>query len=217
LGGTKAAMAFTDPPYNVGLGDHGGQGRDARRRRIANDALDPAAWEAFSAAWAGVLVGAVDGALYVCMSSKEWPTVARALEAAGGHWSDTLIWWKDRFTLGRSDFQRQYEPIWYGWPEGSDHWFAGDRAQSDVWSIPRPAISNLHPAMKPLALIERALDLGSRLGERVLDPFAGSGSTLIACERTGRLAAVLELDPTYADVILARWEAFTGGQASRVA
>ena len=85
-------MSFTDPPYNVDLGNHGGQGRGARRRRIANDALDPLAWEGFVRAWARNLLTSVDGAIYCCMSSKELPLVSRVLAEEGGHWSDTLIW-----------------------------------------------------------------------------------------------------------------------------
>ena len=215
LGGRQAAMAFTDPPYNVALGDHGGRQRGARRRRIANDALDPVAWEAFVRGWAKPLLGSVDGALYVCMSSKEWPLVARILAEEGGHWSDTIIWAKDRFVLGRADYQRAYEPIWYGWREGALHHWCGDRDQSDVWQIARPADAPLHPVMKPLALMERAITNSSRARGLVLDPFSGSGSTLIACERTDRACAAIELDPVYVDVTLARWEAFAGLVAVR--
>jgi DNA modification methylase len=215
-GGRRADMAFTDPPYNVSLGDHGGQSRDTRRRRIANDALDPEAWEAFVGAWSRLLVEAVDGAIYVCMSSKEWPLVSRLLAEAGGHWSDTVIWAKDRFVLGRADYQRGYEPIWYGWRDGVDHHWCGDRDQSDVWQIARPAEAPLHPVMKPLGLMERAIRNSSRDDAVVLDPFLGSGSTLIAAERTGRTCFGLELDPRYCDVILARWEAFSGDTAVRI-
>ena len=136
-------MAFTDPPYNVALGDHGGQQR-GRRRRIANDALDPAPGRR-SSGLGPHLVANVDGAIYVCMSSKEWPLVTAVLAEAGGHWSDTIIWAKDRFVLGRADYQRQYEPIWYGWREGVDHHWCGDRDQGDVWQIARPAEAPLHP------------------------------------------------------------------------
>jgi DNA modification methylase len=216
LGGRKADMVFTDPPYNVALGDHGGQGRGRRRRRIANDALDPVAWEAFVRGWAKPLIASTDGALYVCMSSKEWPLVARVLAEEGGHWSDTIIWRKDRFVLGRADYQRAYEPIWFGWPEGAAHVWCGDRDQEDVWDLARPSDAPLHPTMKPLPLMERAITNSSRAGALILDPFAGSGSTLIACERTGRVGAVVELDPRYCDVILARWEAFTERQAERI-
>ncbi|HLF72170.1 MAG TPA: ParB N-terminal domain-containing protein, partial [Dehalococcoidia bacterium] len=101
--GKKAAMAFTDPPYNVSLGDHGGQQRGQRRRRIENDALPPEQWEAFVRSWSRNLLASVDGALYVCMSTKEWPLVSRVLAESGAHWSDTIIWAKDRFVLGRAD------------------------------------------------------------------------------------------------------------------
>jgi DNA modification methylase len=147
------------------------------------------------------------------MSAKELPTVSRVLAEAGGHWSDTIIWAKDRFVLGRADYQRGYEPIWYGWRVGARHHWCGDRDQNDVWTIERPADSPLHPTMKPLVLFERAMTNSSRPGDRVLDPFSGSGTTLIAAERTGRLAAAIELDPRYIDVAIARWEAFSGQEA----
>ena len=216
LGGARAAMAFTDPPYNVSLGDHGGHRPGARRRRIANDSLDPAAWGRFVRAWAATLLAGVDGAIYVCMSSKELPLVSRVLAEKGGHWSDTLIWHKERFVPGQADYQRAYEPIWYGWREGASHHWCGDRDQDDVWQIARPSDAPLHPTMKPPGLMERAISNSSREGELVLDPFLGSGSTLIACERTGRVCAGIEIDPVYADVILARWERFSGSIAERV-
>ena len=216
LVGRRPAMAFTDPPYNVSLGDHGGQQREARRRRIQNDALDPTAWEAFCRAWIRVLLDAVDGAIYCAMSSKELPLVSRILAEEGGHWSDTIIWAKDRFVLGRADYQRAYEPIWYGWREGASHHWCGDRDQGDVWEIARPAEAPLHPVMKPLRLMERAIDNSSRQDDVILDLFLGSGSTLIAAERTGRACFGLELDPRYCDVSLARWEAFTGERAERI-
>ncbi len=134
-------MAFTDPPYNVGLGDHGGQQRGQRRRRIQNDSLPPVEWEAFCARWARNLLSYTDGAIYVCMSTKEWPLVSRVFAEEGAHWSDTIIWAKDRFVLGRADYQRQYEPIWYGWREGAKHHWRGDRDQGDVWRIDRPSAS----------------------------------------------------------------------------
>jgi len=130
-------------------------------------------------------------------------------------WSDTLIWAKDRFVLGRADYQRAYEPIWYGWREGAKHVWKGGRDQDDVWHIDRPSESPLHPTMKPLPLIERAIENSSEPGALVLDPFMGSGSTLIACERTGRISAGIEVDPRYCDVIVVRWEAFTGLKAEK--
>jgi DNA modification methylase len=212
----KAQMAFTDPPYNVSYGDHGGQQRGARKRRIKNDALSPEDWEAFCRGWAKQLIDAVDGAVYVCMSTREWPVVSRVLADAGAHWSDTIIWAKDRFVLGRADYQRQYEPIWFGWRDGAQHHWCGDRDQGNVWTIPRPAESALHPTMKPLALVERAIENSSKPGDAVLDLFLGSGTTLIAAERTGRVCYGLEIDPKYVRVAIARWEAFTGGKAEKL-
>jgi DNA modification methylase len=217
LGAQRANMAFTDPPYNVDLGRHGGASRTGRRRTIANDALPPEQWDAFCRAWAKNLLSYVDGALYICMSTKEWPLVTHVLEEAGAHWSDTLIWAKDRFVLGRADYQRQYEPIWYGWREGANHHWCGDRDQSDVWTIPRQAESELHPTMKPLALVERAIENSSRAGDVVLDVFLGSGTTVIAAERTGRICFGMELDPHYCRIVIARWEAFSGLKAEKLA
>jgi DNA modification methylase len=197
LDGRRAAMCFTDPPYDVDYGNHGGQQRGTRRRTIANDALPPEEWEAFCRGWARQLIDHVDGALYICMSSKEWPTVSRILAELGGHWSDTIIWVKDRFVLGRADYQRQYEPLWYGWRDGARRHWCGDRKQGDVWTIPRPAESELHPTMKPLELVERAIENSSRTGEVVLDLFLGSGTTVIAAERTGRVCYGVEVDPHY--------------------
>jgi DNA modification methylase len=213
--GKTAAMAFTNPPYNVSYGDHGGQQPGSRRRRIENDSLSPAEWEWFCRGWARNLLHFVDGALYVCMSSREWPTVSLILAEDGAHWSDTIIWAKDRFTLGRADYQRQYEPLWYGWREGARRHWRGDRDQGDVWSIRRPDESPLHPTMKPIDLIERAMENSSRSGDVVLDLFLGSGSTMIAAERTGRVCYAMEQDPRYCDVAVKRWEAFSGAKAVR--
>ena len=215
LGRTPAAMGFCDPPYNVAYGDHGGQQRGSKKRRIANDAMPAKEWDAFCRGWSKQLLSNVDGALYVCMSTKEWPLVSRVLEEEGAHWSDTIIWVKDRFTLGRADYQRQYEPLWFGWREGAKHHWCGDRDQGDVWKIARPAASPLHPTMKPLELVERAIENSSVADDTVLDLFLGSGSTLIACERTGRQCRAVELDPAYVDVAVARWEAFTGLKATK--
>jgi DNA modification methylase len=213
LGETRPAMCFTDPPYNVGLGDHGGQQRGSKKRRIQNDAMAPEQWAVFVRGWAGNLVAAVDGAIYCCMSTKEWGSVSAALAEAGGHWSDTIIWKKDRFVLGRADYQRQYEPIWFGWREETKHHWCGDRDQGDVWEVDRPSESDAHPTMKPLALVERAITNSSRQGDVVLDLFLGSGSTLIAAERTGRVCLGMELDAHYGSVVLARYESFSGKEA----
>jgi DNA modification methylase len=147
------------------------------------------------------------------MSSAELHTLQQAFTAAGGHWSTFLIWAKNHFTLGRSDYQRQYEPILYGWAAGATHYWCGARNQGDVWSLARPVANREHPTMKPVELVERALQNSSRVGDTVLDPFAGSGTTLIACERLQRRARLVELDARYVDVICQRWEQFRGQAA----
>ena len=153
------------------------------------------------------------GALYICMSSAEIGTLKHAFEQAGGRWSTFVIWAKNAFTLGRSDYQRQYEPILYGWPQGSDHYWCGARDQGDVWRHDRPVKNDLHPTMKPVGLVERAIRNSSKRRDVVFDPFAGSGTTLMAAEATGRRAALLELDPAYCDVIVRRWQEGTGQSA----
>jgi DNA modification methylase len=212
LGGTPADMAITDPPYNVDLGASAPKSK-ARRKKIANDAHPPEAWEAFVRAFALNIVELVDGAIYIFMSCREWPTLSKVMAESGAHWSDTIIWKKDRFTVGLSDYQRGYEPIWYGWREGASHHWIGARDQSDVWDIARPGASPLHPATKPLAVLERAIENSSLIGGRVLDPFLGSGSTIIAAERTGRIGLGIELEPLYVDIAIRRWERFTGATA----
>jgi DNA modification methylase len=156
-----------------------------------------------------------DGAVYICMSSSELHTLQKAFITAGGHWSTFIIWAKNTFTIGRSDYQRQYEPILYGWREGVNHYWCRDRDQGDVWQVDKPSSSPLHPTMKPLALIERAIQNSSQSGDKVLDTFLGSGSTLIACDRTGRICYGMELEPLYVDVAVMRYEAFTGEKAKR--
>ena len=130
-----------------------------------------------------------------------------------GKWSTFAIWAKNTFTLGRSDYQRQYEPILYGWKQGIDHYWCGDRDQGDVWFFDKPARNDLHPTMKPVALVERAILNSSKSRDIVFDPLGGSGTTLIAAERTGRRARLIELDPKYADVIVRRWQQQTGQTA----
>jgi DNA modification methylase len=117
------------------------------------------------------------------------------------------------FTLGRADYQRQYEPILYSWKDGVDHYSCGARDQGDVWFFDKPVRNDLHPTMKPVALVERAVRNSSKSRDIVLDPFGGSGSTLIACEKAGRQARLVELDPKYCDVIVRRWQEWTGEQA----
>ena len=132
---------------------------------------------------------------------------------AGGKWSTFIIWAKNTFTLGRADYQRQYEPILYGWVSDKAHYWCGDRNQSDIWEYNKPQHNDLHPTMKPVELVERAINNSSKVGEIVLDGFGGSGSTLIACEKPGRVARFMELDPKDCDVFVKRCEDWTGKKA----
>ncbi len=209
LGGAKANMVFTDPPYNVSY-----VGKNKKAESILNDALG-AEFGGFLTSALTQLVANCRGAMYVAMSSSELDTLQAAFRAAGGHFSTFIIWAKDRFALGSADYQRQYEPMLYGWPQGAKRHWCGDRDQSDVWQIKRHARNDLHPTMKPVELVERAIRNSSMPGHVVLDGFGGSGTTLIAAEKAGRVARLIELDPKYCDVIVRRWQDWTGQRATR--
>ncbi|MDZ4296106.1 MAG: site-specific DNA-methyltransferase [Patescibacteria group bacterium] len=178
----------------------------------------------------------VRGDVYVAMSSSELHTLQKAFIDCGGHWSTFIIWVKNTFTIGRANYQRQYEPILYGWFEGSSHYWSGRRnlgdvvkevmreevdgtkwlkieeggIETDIWEFPKPTKNKEHPTMKPIALCTRAISNSSLRDEIVLDLFGGSGSTLIAAEQTGRMCYMMELDPKYCDVIRKRYEILTG-------
>jgi DNA modification methylase len=209
-----ADMVFTDPPYNV---DYANSAKDKMRgkdRPILNDNLGDGFYDFLLAALTPMLERCA-GATYIAMSSSELDTLQQAFRAAGGKWSTFIIWAKNTFTLGRADYQRQYEPILYGWPEGQNRHWCGDRDQGDVWNIKKPQKNDLHPTMKPVELVERAIRNSSRPGDIVLDPFGGSGTTLIAAEKSGRIGWLIELDPKYVDVIVRRWQDWTGQRTVR--
>lgn len=210
----QANMVFTDPPYNV---DYANSAKDKMRgkdRPILNDNLGDGFYDFLLAALTPMLERCA-GATYIAMSSSELDTLQSSFRAAGGKWSTFIIWAKNTFTLGRADYQRQYEPILYGWPEGENRHWCGDRDQGDVWNIKKPQKNDLHPTMKPVELVERAIRNSSRPGDIVLDPFGGSGTTLIAAEKTGRIGWLIELDPKYVDVIVRRWQDWSGQEAYR--
>ena len=212
----QADMVFTDPPYNV---DYANSAKDKMRgkdRPILNDNLGDGFYDFLLAALTPMLERC-SGATYIAMSSSELDTLQQAFRAAGGKWSTFIIWAKNTFTLGRADYQRQYEPILYGWPEGQNRHWCGDRDQGDVWNIKKPQKNDLHPTMKPVELVERAIRNSSRPGDIVLDPFGGSGTTLIAADKTGRIGWLIELDPKYVDVIVRRWQDWSGQEAYREA
>ena len=220
--GERADFIFTDPPWNVNYGavekgNHKGKQIWKRQpRTILNDHMEADDWQGFCNAIAGSLFAASkSGApIYCVMSAQEWPIIDAALRQAGFHWSSTIIWTKDKLVLSRKDYHTQYEPIWYGWNESGPRLVQlEDRKQSDVWEMERPRRSDLHPTTKPVELVERAINNSAKAGGTVLDLFGGSGSTLIAAEKAGRKARLVELDPKYVDVIITRWQEYTGQKA----
>jgi DNA modification methylase len=212
LAGQRVQMIWSDLPYNVNYANSAKDKLRGKHRPILNDNLGEGFYDfVFDAL--SLMLPHCDGAVYIAMSSSELDTLQAAFRAAGGKWSTFIIWAKHTFTLGRADYQRQYEPILYGWPEGSSRHWCGDRDQGDVWNIKKPARNDLHPTMKPVELMERSIRNSSRPGDVVLDCFGGSGSTLIAAEKAGRRCFMMELDPKYCDVIVRRWQEFSGGKA----
>jgi DNA modification methylase len=215
LDGALADICWTDPPWNVAYGksDH----PSYRKREIANDDLGEA-FPGFCAAFcAGIKAATKPGAaLYMAMSAQEWPVIDAALRHAGFHWSSTIIWAKDSLVLGRGDYHRQYEPLWYGWNEDAPRLHPlEDRKQSDVWNIDRPKRSEEHPTMKPVELVARSLSNSSDPAGLVFEPFSGSGTTILAAEQTGRRCCALELEPKYVQVAIERWQKFTGQKARK--
>jgi DNA modification methylase len=219
MDGALADMCWTDPPWNVAYGENTNPaGWSGKHRPIANDNLGEA-FPGFCTAFCGEIARVVKpGApLYMAMSAQEWPTIHGALTGMGFHWSSTIIWAKDSLVLSRKDYHTQYEPIWYGWREGSARLVElEDRTQSDLWQIPRPKRSAEHPTMKPVELVARSLKNSSKQFDLILEPFSGSGTTLLAAEQTMRRCYAIELEPRYVQVAIERWEAFTGMKAKKL-
>ena len=218
LGDQLVDMTFTDPPYNVNYGktmkDLARARKGAAKRAIINDNLGSEFTEFLQKICANILE-VTKGACYICMSSSEIDVLKKSFTDAGGRFSTFIVWAKNHFTLGKSDYQRHYELMLYGWKDSNDHYWCGKRNESDVWHYPKPQKSELHPTMKPVELCQRAIINSSKTKDIVLDLFGGSGSTLIACERTSRQCRMMELDPRYVDVIVKRWQEYTGGEAVR--
>ena len=220
MDGKQAHIVWTDPPWNVGYGssDHPSW-KTGADRQILNDSMSTEEFADFlSKSFANMREVLCDGAMvYVVMSAQEWGTLMLVMNELGFHWSSTIIWNKDHFVLSRKDYHTKYEPVWYGWL-GSDKRLCPlkDREQSDVWDIDRPVSSPEHPTMKPIELIAKALMNSSRKSDIVIDFFGGSGSTLIAAEKTGRTCYMMELDPKYLDVICKRYEELTGEKGVKI-
>ena len=192
-------------------------GKTAGALTIANDDLGIEGTRALVAAALRLVPLRAGGAFY--LASPAGPAhlaFLLALADAGLTVRQTLIWVKDRFVLGHSDYHYRHEPILYGWRDGAAHTFRADRTEDTIWEIARPSRSEIHPTMKPVELVERAIRNSCAPGDTVSDPFAGSGTTIIAAERTDRRCLAAEIDPRYAQVAIERWQTFTRERATRL-
>jgi DNA modification methylase len=210
MGADKAQLVASDPPYNV---DYVGHTED--RLTIAGDRMTEAEFQQFLAVVFAHYRELIrnDGSLYVFHPSSWQREFQVAMEAAGFQIRCQIIWAKNTFAWGFGRYKFQHEPLFYAHVAGErDQWY-GDKSQSTLWNVDKPAANRVHPTMKPVELIDRALINSSKQGDIVADLFGGSGSTLIACERRGRKARLMEIDPKYCDVIVRRWQDHTGKKA----
>jgi DNA modification methylase len=211
MAGEAADLVFTDPPYNVDY-----EGYTDEKLKIQGDRMKPEEFDRFlRGTFANYRAVVKPGAsLYVCHASSVQREFQNALAAGGFTVRCQIIWAKNTFAWGFGRYKFQHEPLFYCHVAGQkDAWY-GDKSQSTLWQEKKPAANRLHPTMKPVELVERALLNSSKAGDVVADFFGGSGSTLIACERRSRKARLMELDPKYADVIIQRWQEYTGKVAT---
>ena len=211
MDGQLADQLVTDPPYNIAY-----EGGSKKRDQIKNDEMADEEFRQFLkdvyiAANAVMKAGAV---FYIWHADTEGYNFRGAARDMGWKVRQTLIWNKDNSAFGRSDYHWKHEPCLYGWKEGAAHLWAADRKQTTVIQCKRPSKSDLHPTMKPVELMEYQILNNTKGSDIVLDLFGGSGSTMIAAEKIGRKSYLMELDPKYCDVIVKRWEDFTGEKAA---
>lgn len=241
MDGALADMILTDPPYNVAY-----EGGTKDKLAIMNDNMDDESFRAFlqDAFCAGDSALKKGGAFYIWHADSEGFNFRYACKAVGWEVKQCLIWNKNALVLGRQDYQWKHEPCLYGWKSGASHYFVKNRKlttvlndgvdidvmtsdelrelireitePSSVINENKPTRNGEHPTMKPVGLLSRQIRNSSRIGEKVLDLFGGSGSTLIACEQLGRTCYMMELDPKYCDVIIKRWETLTGEKAVKI-
>lgn len=202
MAGNKANLIVTDPPYNV---EYVGKTKD--KLTIQNDRMEKGNFYQFLLAAYQRMESALadDGSIYVFHADTEGLNFRKAFEDAGFYLSGCCIWKKPSMVLGRSPYQWQHEPCLYGWKKKGKHQWYSDRKQTTIWEFDRPSRSREHPTMKPIPLLAYPIQNSSMTNCIVLDPFGGSGSTLIACEQTGRICYTVELDPKYCDVIVNRY------------
>jgi len=211
MGNVKADLWLTDPPYNVAY-----EGKTADSLTIENDSMNDESFRSFlkdsySSAHNIMKEGA---SFYIWHADSEGYNFRGTCRDVGLKVRQCLIWAKNAFVLGRQDYHWQHEPCLYGWKDGAAHTWETDRKQTTLLEFDRPQRNAEHPTMKPVALFEYLVTNSSRKGAVVFDGFCGSGTTVLACEKTGRTSYSIELDPRYCDVIINRWQDFTGKQAT---
>lgn len=218
MNGNKADMVFTDPPYLMGFTGNihadGSKSFNAKFGRIKNDKMTREEGDNFILNIFKNIKTFNKGAFYVCFYRLGLDYIFRALDKLNNQYKALIIWNKGNHTLSNSDYMSKYEPIVYGW--FNDHLFYGGRSNFDIWDIQRTLKNDLHPTMKPIALCSKAIVNSSKKEDIVLDLFGGSGSTLISCQQLERKCYTMELDPKYIDVIIERWENFTGEKAVKI-
>lgn len=215
MDGNKADMLLTDPPYNV---DYTGKASELETRKIENDKMEDSAFQdfltsAFSNAAENMKAG---GVFYIWHADSEGLNFRVACKKAGFQVRQCLIWNKNAMVMGRQDYQWKHEPCLYGWKDGASHLWASDRKQTTVLDFEKPQKNNLHPTMKPIKLFDYQIKNNTKGDDIVLDLFGGSGTTIMAAEQNGRRGFVMEYDPKFVDVIVDRWEQFTGMKAKKI-
>ena len=209
MNGSKADQWVTDPPYNVDY--EGSDGQKIKNDAMKNDEFRKFLYDAFSTAFLIMKPGA---SFYIWHADLEGYNFRGAVLDCNEQIRSCLIWNKPSIVMGRSDYHWKHEPCLYGWKSGASHLWSSDRKQSTIIDfIAKPKHNNLHPTMKPVELIEYLISNNTKGRDVVLDTFGGSGSTLIACEKISRDCFMMELDPKYCDVIVKRWQEFTGKSA----
>uniref|UniRef100_A0A6M3JVP2 Putative methyltransferase n=1 Tax=viral metagenome TaxID=1070528 RepID=A0A6M3JVP2_9ZZZZ len=220
MDGQKADMVFTDPPYGVSYGDKNKflnaiAPGNRIQENLDNDTLSVVKMKEL---WIGAftnmaVVSKAGGSYYVCSpQGGELMMMMMSLLEAGWDLRQSIIWAKNNHVLGRSDYHYKHEPLLYGWRDGAGHKFYGPPGETTLWEIPKPHKSDLHPTMKPIALMARAINNSSKQDDIILDLFGGSGSTLIACEQTNRICYMAEIDPKYVDVIRKRYDNYVNNR-----
>ena len=218
LDNNKADMVFTDPPYNA---DYKSRGKDELLRQgIKNDNMSDDEFQKFAEQIFFIIKSNIynGSSLYVCCNWKDsYPRFYFIAQKNNLNVSNCIVWNKENAGMGWNDYRYQFEFIIYGFEKNKKHNFYGDRKNTDLWSLKRDAKQSYsHPTQKPVELIEKAIQNSSLQEHKILDIFLGSGSTLIACEKTNRKCFGMELDPKYCDVIIQRWEDYTGKKAKKI-